>query len=102
MDEIVKMLPILQQFGISPENLGPERLEKLMSLASLVKNPSDITPEMSKQILDALGIGVGPVAPKIQKKNTNAKIGRNSLCPCGSGKKHKKCCNENQSESHTT
>ena len=96
MDEIAKMLPILQQFGISPENLGPERLEKLMSLASLVKSPSDITPEMSRQILDTLG--VRPVAPKIQKKNTTPKIGRNSPCPCGSGKKHKKCCDE----SHTT
>ena len=23
---------------------------------------------------------------------TEPKIGRNDLCPCGSGKKHKKCC----------
>ena len=23
---------------------------------------------------------------------TNAKIGRNDLCPCGSGKKYKRCC----------
>lgn len=25
-------------------------------------------------------------------KRTSAKVGRNSPCPCGSGKKHKKCC----------
>lgn len=100
MDEIAKMLPILQQFGISPENLGPERLEKLMSLASLIKNPSDITQEMSRQILDTLG--VVPVAPKIQKKNTTEKIGRNSPCACDSGKKYKKCCDKNKSENHTT
>jgi len=94
MDEIIKIIPILQQFGISPESLGPERLEKLMSLADIIKNPSDITPEMSRQMLDALGIG--PITPKIQKKNTTAKIGRNSPCPCGSGKKHKKCCDKNE------
>ena len=25
-------------------------------------------------------------------KLENKKIGRNELCPCGSGKKYKKCC----------
>ncbi|OQY03760.1 MAG: hypothetical protein B6I22_10905, partial [Desulfobacteraceae bacterium 4572_123] len=25
-------------------------------------------------------------------KRTNKKIGRNDPCPCGSGKKYKKCC----------
>lgn len=25
-------------------------------------------------------------------KDTNTKIGRNDMCPCGSGKKYKKCC----------
>jgi len=27
--------------------------------------------------------------------NTEGKIGRNNPCPCGSGKKHKKCCGAN-------
>ena len=25
-------------------------------------------------------------------KRVTAKVGRNDPCPCGSGKKHKKCC----------
>jgi preprotein translocase subunit SecA len=25
-------------------------------------------------------------------KRSEAKVGRNALCPCGSGKKYKKCC----------
>ncbi len=25
-------------------------------------------------------------------KNTSSKVGRNDPCPCGSGKKYKKCC----------
>jgi preprotein translocase subunit SecA len=28
-------------------------------------------------------------------KRTEAKVGRNSPCPCGSGKKYKKCCGAN-------
>jgi SEC-C motif-containing protein len=32
-------------------------------------------------------------APQIQQViRTSPKIGRNDPCPCGSGKKHKKCC----------
>jgi preprotein translocase subunit SecA len=26
------------------------------------------------------------------KETTGKKVGRNDLCPCGSGKKYKKCC----------
>ncbi|MCU7905109.1 MAG: YchJ family protein [Candidatus Thiodiazotropha sp. (ex Epidulcina cf. delphinae)] len=31
------------------------------------------------------------VAPKTEKRKP-LKVGRNDPCPCGSGKKHKKCC----------
>ena len=30
----------------------------------------------------------------IQIKRVGDKIGRNDPCPCGSGKKYKKCCGE--------
>ena len=33
-------------------------------------------------------------APNVQVKRVGAKIGRNDDCPCGSGKKYKKCCGE--------
>ena len=36
--------------------------------------------------------GDGTVAPKQAKSE---KVGRNDLCPCGSGKKYKKCCGAN-------
>ena len=32
---------------------------------------------------------------KKKKKNTDAKVGRNDPCPCGSGKKYKHCCGKN-------
>jgi len=31
-------------------------------------------------------------APVVQQRKTGQKIGRNDPCPCGSGKKYKKCC----------
>ena len=35
----------------------------------------------------------GPKTPYVKK---DAEIGRNELCPCGSGKKYKNCCGRNQ------
>lgn len=34
--------------------------------------------------------------PKIQPRRVEVKVGRNDPCPCGSGKKYKKCCGANQ------
>ncbi len=36
--------------------------------------------------------GGGETAPKAPAKRGDGKVGRNSPCPCGSGKKFKKCC----------
>jgi len=38
------------------------------------------------KFLDARGVHHGPIV------RTEPKIGRNDPCPCGSGKKYKKCC----------
>lgn len=36
------------------------------------------------------GIAVGPSGGTL--KHTTMEVGRNAPCPCGSGRKHKKCC----------
>lgn len=40
---------------------------------------------------------IPPTYEKVQQPyvRTSAKIGRNDPCPCGSGKKYKKCCGRN-------
>ena len=43
-----------------------------------------------EQQLDAAK-AAGVVAPAQQRKKEK-KVGRNAPCPCGSGKKYKKCC----------
>ena len=89
MDEIRDILPILKQFGVSPEQLGPERLRKLITFSSKIKDPSKITQESSRQLMNILGIGA-PIRSKT--RSAKDKVGRNDRCPCESGNKWKKCC----------
>jgi len=53
--------------------------------------------EISRRMLVAQGINISKTAlkkglPRVQPVNNVVKTGRNSLCPCFSGKKYKKCC----------
>lgn len=88
-----KILPILKSFGVNPGKLGPDRLERLQNIAGTISDPSQITPELSRQVLDILGINIR--AKESPNVRTVKKIGRNDPCTCGSGKKYKKCCNKN-------
>ncbi len=45
---------------------------------------------------DERGEAVGGEPPKVQPRRV-VKIGRNEPCPCGSGKKYKKCCERKES-----
>ncbi len=47
----------------------------------------ELEPDKSEDI-KALEILMNPIKTKIAEK----KVGRNEPCPCGSGKKYKKCC----------
>ena len=47
----------------------------------------ELDPDKPEDILD-LEMLLNPQTPKIADK----KFGRNDPCPCGSGKKYKKCC----------
>ena len=50
------------------------------------------------QVAKATSMGFGDgkkTAPR--KPATSTKVGRNDPCPCGSGKKYKKCCGQNES-----
>jgi hypothetical protein len=85
--DVQNIIPMLSQIGINVEQLSLERLEELMKLSDSIQNPCDITPEMSKKILDAIGI---------ETKASAEKIKPNSICTsCKSGKKYKKCCGKN-------
>ena len=44
--------------------------------------------------VDALRLPVPKAFPKTSKSAATRKVGRNDPCPCGSGKKYKKCCGQ--------
>ncbi len=64
--------------------------EKLLAFEALAKEGADTLGRAR------LGSSVAELRHYWQSKrqvvNTTPKIGRNDPCPCGSGKKHKKCC----------
>ena len=54
----------------------------------IVNKTFDISDGEPRLVIASTPIGTTGEAPKI----ANNKIGRNDPCPCGSGKKYKKCC----------
>ena len=56
----------------------------------------DLVSVMDKMIIDAILKARITAQPQEEVKqvvvNTGAKVSRNDPCPCGSGKKYKKCC----------
>jgi len=71
-------------FSSLPQNLVHDEVSGLSSVAAQMPPPGAGTiPEG------------GPLAPPPERpapiKNEGPKVGRNEPCPCGSGKKYKKC-----------
>jgi preprotein translocase subunit SecA len=53
------------------------------------------TPEKRREPMQ-MQASHGDSAEKRQAKKTGPKVGRNDPCPCGSGKKYKNCCGQNE------
>jgi hypothetical protein len=96
-DQVVDYRPIQEEFWIYPEKVGLEAKE------DMAEKPESVFPEnkreggfeayrpSSDQDLDKTPKDEGFAG----KKSAHAKmlkVGRNEPCPCGSGKKYKKCC----------
>jgi uncharacterized protein len=84
------LIPILalcgDQNGESLLGLPPEDEDRIMEEAAEFI-PACVT------AIAAYWRGKGPIGgPPLQPYYASSKVGRNDLCPCGSGKKFKKCC----------
>jgi|694.fasta_scaffold62427_2 preprotein translocase subunit SecA len=80
---VVRQRPTLEQL------LSVLRMETNRSLVSDLENPSDqLPPNESPQPDSQQEVGEEKLEPIV----AGPKVGRNDLCPCGSGKKYKKCC----------
>ncbi len=67
-------------------------------IATASMSPSDSRASKGQQGPLPGGTDVPPREGKPQPVRKEATVGRNDLCPCGSGKKYKKCCGRNLSE----
>ena len=81
MASVPEMLESLKGMGIDPGRFTAEQLERIMQLASKVDDPANVTQELLDE-----------VAAVLRPKKKYGKVPVNSPCPCGSGKKFKKCC----------
>ncbi|MED5450611.1 MAG: preprotein translocase subunit SecA [Chloroflexota bacterium] len=66
---------------------------------TIFRTGTPIDPELGTQTIDTPKIANQPKpvvktndSSKVVKKTSGPKIGRNEQCPCGSGKKYKRCC----------
>jgi SWIM/SEC-C metal-binding protein len=87
--------------GIKKTKIGTEKRpavvnvqteERLKEVAAIFEEKGwkytiELEPDKPENITD-LEILLNPQEPKV----ADEKVGRNEPCPCGSGKKYKKCC----------
>ena len=72
MNGIALFAELAKKEALGPEYCGPLQLK---------------TPNPPPERIDS-----GRLTHRLFKKKKRSKVGRNSPCPCGSGKKYKKCC----------
>ena len=73
------------------EILSPEKVQKLRESFQSMDNASNEAAVAMRELNAALIEMKIPPTPK-QMSRRPPKVGRNEPCPCGSGKKFKKCC----------
>ena len=78
----------------NPAKVSVQTEQRVKEVAALFEKNGwtcsiDLKPDAPEDIQD-LEILMNPQKTRIAEK----KVGRNELCPCGSGKKHKKCCGQ--------
>lgn len=76
----------------NPANVTVQKKARVKELESVFeengwKYTIELEPDKPEDITD-LEILLNPLKTKVAEK----KVGRNEPCPCGSGKKYKKCC----------
>ena len=66
--------------------------EELAAAGSLESFTRDVRRRKERELQQAKPVGAGGGAAAVKQVIRGKKVGRNDPCPCGSGKKYKKCC----------
>ena len=88
-EDVVSMLFKVQVVTEPPKDLGPLPVRSLDFHGASLDTPSSFNSPMAGQATHR-----GSEQPKQEPVHVD-KVQRNDLCPCGSGKKYKKCCGRN-------
>ncbi len=72
-----------------------EDTARLMLTAQIRREEGPKRVEVAKPVATS---GDGTDTPRTVRKKASDKVGRNDPCPCGSGKKYKKCCGRNEAD----
>ncbi|MBW2017227.1 MAG: preprotein translocase subunit SecA [Deltaproteobacteria bacterium] len=84
-------------YALFEELMDRIREESLMTLSRIhLMRRAPVEEEIPKKKKRAMRYSHGDGASPMTVKREGKKIGRNDPCPCGSGKKYKKCCGRNK------
>ena len=73
------------------DDIKEDTVRKVLSVVPRVQKVERV--QVAKPLIEGFAGGKGSV---VRKPAVSKKVGRNDPCPCGSGKKYKKCCGMNQ------
>ncbi len=84
----------IQSADMFDDMIATIRNETVRSVLSVRPREDEIKREAAAKVTGEgfVGAGDGTVKKKPVVKKASEKVGRNDPCPCGSGKKYKKCC----------
>jgi preprotein translocase subunit SecA len=83
----------LQGFEMFEEMVADIRAEMMRILLSAVPRTQAVQRvQVAKPLTESFEGSAGQEKKKTIVVRKAEKVGRNDLCPCGSGKKYKKCC----------
>jgi uncharacterized protein len=113
-DKAVKLRPAAWRKLLTTDHKTAQAMSGLLTLADVDRRDSRFTPEQLDALTAAAPDQIGPwvvtlnewrlanYAPTQDRQTPQSffptatgKVGRNDPCPCGSGKKYKKCCGLN-------
>jgi hypothetical protein len=85
-----------RDLGYLPPTGVPDAIDELSRWAAFREEPARRSPRYEDELSDAEWLSPSRPAIPWERpepiRNTRPRVGRNDPCPCGSGKKFKKCC----------
>ena len=93
-ESISQMKSYLKTMGLDVDKIPKDKMNTIVQLAESIADPSKMNSEQITKLQQALGISQqgSSLVPVKRVPRKRTKIGNNEKCPCGSGKKYKKCC----------